>query len=184
MSDCNKPRPPYSSPSRRKKEGGFLGLHKQDFNAHISGEAYRHCATQIKMYPELSGCGMGENVQQVLENLLFCLNNIDTGGLDIPSVESVVTTNTSISDVTEKVHRIFPVDVTSGQVTVQLPSTPFSEGEIITIKHWDGSVDFDNIVIDPNGNDIDGASSSDIISNTRDAKTYQWDENLSSWILR
>lgn len=179
MADCNNPRNPFVG-SGRKKEGGFLALHKQDFNAHISGTAYRHCADQIDMNPELEGCGAGTNVQEVLETILTCLGS----AVSVPIVEPIVTTGPFlIVDETTAVHRIFTVDVTLGTIDISLPTNPF-HGETITIKHWSGDVASENIVIKSNGSVIDDVEVEDVISNSRDAKTYQYDNGLGSWILR
>lgn len=71
MPDCNEPRDPFNG-SMRPIEGGRLGVYKQDFNAHISGTAFNHCADQINMSPPLEGCGAGLTVQDAIENLISC----------------------------------------------------------------------------------------------------------------
>jgi hypothetical protein len=71
MPDCNEPRDPFNG-SMRPIEGGRLGVYKQDFNAHISGTAFNHCADQINMSPPLEGCGAGLTVQEAIENLISC----------------------------------------------------------------------------------------------------------------
>lgn len=74
---CSPPRTPFVG-SGRQPEGGFLAVHKRDFNAHVSGVAFRHCADQINMNPPLDTVP-GDNVQEVLENLTVAVSNI--GGM-------------------------------------------------------------------------------------------------------
>jgi hypothetical protein len=71
MSNCTPPRTPFSG-TGKIKESGFLATHKQDFLAHASGEAFRHCADQINMNPSLTTI-LGDNVQEVLENIELLL---------------------------------------------------------------------------------------------------------------
>lgn len=78
MSNCKPPRSSFVG-SGRRIEGGFLATHKQDFNAHVSGENFRHCATQVDMAPEINNFP-GTTVQEVLENLYDYISNI-SGGL-------------------------------------------------------------------------------------------------------
>lgn len=55
--------------SGREREGGYLGLHKQDFVAHYTGGDWRHFAEHIDMDPELPSPLNGSNVQITLENI-------------------------------------------------------------------------------------------------------------------
>lgn len=64
---CVPPRNPFTSTSARQPDGGFLAVHKQDFNAHTSGQGYRHCADQINMNPPLDGPLNAPDVQETLE---------------------------------------------------------------------------------------------------------------------
>ncbi|MAE85018.1 MAG: hypothetical protein CMB80_19940, partial [Flammeovirgaceae bacterium] len=52
--------------SDRAKEGGFLAVHKQDFNAHYTGGDFRHTADNIDMNPSLTTFP-SPNVQGTLE---------------------------------------------------------------------------------------------------------------------
>lgn len=63
---CAPTRTPFVG-SGRRPEGGFLAVHKRDFNAHISGGGFRHCASQIDVEDGISI--PGDTVQEVLENL-------------------------------------------------------------------------------------------------------------------
>lgn len=65
MVKCNNPRDPFVGSGRRKQRG-FLATHKQDFNSHIGGSAYRHCANQIDMEPVIPRFP-GQDVQETLE---------------------------------------------------------------------------------------------------------------------
>ena len=59
---CRQPRQSFVG-SGRFPEGGALTTRKQDFNAHASGEDFRHCADQINLSPAL----LADNVQDELE---------------------------------------------------------------------------------------------------------------------
>ena len=80
MSNCTPPRSPFSSANIKQKESGFLATHKQDFLAHASGEAFRHCADQVNMNPSLTTI-LGDNVQDVLENIELLLTSGTGNGL-------------------------------------------------------------------------------------------------------
>jgi len=64
---CVPPRSPYNSLTARQPDGGYLAVHKRDFNAHTSGQADKHCADQINMNPPLSGPLEAPTVQETLE---------------------------------------------------------------------------------------------------------------------
>lgn len=64
--NCAPIRTPFVG-SGRRPEGGFLAVHKRDFNAHISGGGFRHCASQIDVEDGISI--PGDTVQEVLENI-------------------------------------------------------------------------------------------------------------------
>ena len=102
----------------------------------------------------------------------------------VPDInDTTITVSGTIPNGSSAVHRVFLIDTASGAITVDLPLIPIS-GEVITIKHWLGNATINNIFIDPNGFNIDGAAIIDTISNNREALTYQYDSGFSSWILR
>ena len=70
--------------SGRKQEGGFLGTHKQDFEAHRTGGDWRHDAENINMNPVI-GPFPGDDVQETLE-----LISTYVSGLSVQNLESVL----------------------------------------------------------------------------------------------
>ncbi len=68
--------------SGRLQEGGFLGTHKHDFNAHQTGADWRHGATDIDMEPIIPALG-GTTVQQTLEQMSAFLAAQGSGFISI-----------------------------------------------------------------------------------------------------
>jgi hypothetical protein len=174
------PRDPFVG-SGRPQEGGFLATHKQDFNAHISGTAYRHCAEDIDMSPVLGGCAAGATVQEVLTNLVSCIG--DPEGVTVLAV--VITTPTTIVGAALPAHRIVPVNTsasgTNGPATINLPLLPLG-GETITIKDWGRVSSTNQITIGRNGSNIDNVAANDVLADNRGSISYTWSVALSSWI--
>lgn len=70
----------------RLQEGGRLAVHKQDFNVHVSGEAFRHTATSIDMSPVIPNVG-GDTVQTVLENITDIITSSGSGFVSIGNTD-------------------------------------------------------------------------------------------------
>lgn len=125
MPDCKPPRDPFSG-SGRLSQGGFLAVHKQDFNAHIGGtEGLRHCADQIDMAPPLNAPYTAPTVQETLELLGTIVSNagdmyISIGNTTLaPNADFVVGDNaTNLADA----------------FTQALATTRLSNGGVIVIK--------------------------------------------------
>lgn len=75
--------------SGRLQEGGALATKKQDFNAHVGGNGFRHDATNIDMNPVIPLL-KGTTVQQTLENLHDVIISAGTGFLSIGSIDGYV----------------------------------------------------------------------------------------------
>lgn len=73
--------------SGRLKEGGFLAVHKQDLNAHVSGGDLRHDATMTDMNPIIQSLG-GATVQSAIENLVSQSASSGTGFISVGSIET------------------------------------------------------------------------------------------------
>ena len=93
---CQTPRSPFSG-SGRNIEGGYLAVHKQDFNAHASGQDFRHCADNINMNPELNTIP-GTDVQEVLENMEIAILNAGKMFISIGDVNGPARGNYNIGD--------------------------------------------------------------------------------------
>ena len=92
--------------SGRLKEGGFLAVHKQDFNVHYRGEDFRHGAPDIDMEPPLTvldNAFYHVNVQGTLELLADYLSKlglgdfVSIGTVDNPGDFNVDTLNTGFN---------------------------------------------------------------------------------------
>lgn len=68
----------------RTQEGGRLAVHKQDFNAHVSGDDFRQAATTVDMSPVIPNVG-GSTVQAALENLTDIITSAGSGFVSIGS---------------------------------------------------------------------------------------------------
>lgn len=68
--------------SGRRLEGGELATRKQDFNAHVQGNGFRHTADQIDMSPPIGALG-GTTVQQTLEEFTALIASSGTGFISI-----------------------------------------------------------------------------------------------------
>lgn len=75
--------------SGRVQEAGALATRKQDFNAHVQGNGFRHDATQIDMNPVIPLVG-GTTVQQTLEHLHTLIVSAGTGFLSIGSIDGYI----------------------------------------------------------------------------------------------
>jgi hypothetical protein len=69
------PRSPFVG-SGTEQQGGFLAVHKQDFNSHVSGTGFQHHASDVLMQPILPAPFNGADVQTVISQLV---NNTSTG---------------------------------------------------------------------------------------------------------
>lgn len=77
---------------------------------------------------------------------------------------------------------IYPCNTTSGAFTVTLPASP-SANDQITIIDYAGTAATNNITISPNGNKINGSTSSTIISVNRAAFDLIYVDSTQGWIL-
>ncbi|HVI40456.1 MAG TPA: hypothetical protein VM577_07335, partial [Anaerovoracaceae bacterium] len=68
--------------SGRQKEGGELATRKQDFNAHVQGNGFRHTADNVDMNPVIPALG-GTTVQQTLEEFTALVTSAGTGFISI-----------------------------------------------------------------------------------------------------
>lgn len=83
--------------SGRLQEGGALATRKYDFNKHVSGEDFRHQASNIDMNPVISSLG-GVTVQEALENVRGLITSAGSGFLSIGDVDGYVQGNYNVGD--------------------------------------------------------------------------------------
>jgi len=90
--------------------------------------------------------------------------------------QSVQTTN-----FTAVAARAYPVNTTSASITVTLPATP-AAGDQIQIVDYAGTADTNAIVINPNGNKIEGGTSSLQLKGEREGAILTYIDSTQGWI--
>jgi hypothetical protein len=75
----------------------------------------------------------------------------------------------------------YPVDTTSAAITVTLPASP-SIGDQVQIFDYAGTADTNLIIINPNGNKIEGATSSLGLSGKREGVTLTYIDSTQGWL--
>ena len=74
------------------------------------------------------------------------------------------------------------VDTTSGAITVTLPASP-SAGDLLSLKDYANTANTNNIIINPNGNKIQGATSNFVISVNGTAANFIYIDATQGWAL-
>ena len=74
------------------------------------------------------------------------------------------------------------VDTTSGAITVTFPASP-TAGDVIALKDYALTADTNNIIINPNGNNINGSSSNYIINTEGSAAQFIYVDATRGWVL-
>ena len=96
-----------------------------------------------------------------------------SGGL---SWQSVQTTNfTAVSG------NAYPINTTSGAITVTLPATP-SAGNYVHLTDYAGTFATNNLTVNPNGSKIDGATPNAIINTSRESIAFVYIDSTQGWI--
>ena len=121
---CNKPRPPFVG-SGRKREGGASATRKQDFNAHISGTAYNHCADQLEYDNTTSGL-TATNVQDAID---------EVSNPSIPSSDQISydnsTSGLSATNVQDAIDEVVTTTVPAGRVFLNSNQTLSSGSPLV-----------------------------------------------------
>ena len=73
------------------------------------------------------------------------------------------------------------VNVTSGTVTVTLPSSP-SAGNIVAVSDYAGKSATNTITIGRNGSNIEGEAENATITTNREARTYVYVDGTQGWV--
>ena len=75
----------------------------------------------------------------------------------------------------------YPVNTTSGAVTVTLPASP-SAGNFVTIVDYAGTAATNNIIINPNGSKIQSSSSNGLINVNRQSYNFVYIDSTQGWL--
>jgi hypothetical protein len=75
----------------------------------------------------------------------------------------------------------YPVNTTSGAITVTLPASP-SAGNFVCLTDYAGTFGVNNLTINPNGAKFDGLSSNATISNARESIHVVYIDSTQGWI--
>lgn len=76
---------------------------------------------------------------------------------------------------------IYPVNTTSGAITVSLPASP-SAGNFVTIVDYAGTASTNNITISPNGSKINASTANTVINSARNAYNFVYVDSTQGWI--
>lgn len=99
-----------------------------------------------------------------IENFLnFEGKSVKTGAYTVTTLDSII-----------------PVDTNGGAVTITLPPTP-NQDQVVIIYDQGGAALTNNITIDRNGKNIDGAASNVTIATNRGARLLQY--NGTAWFI-
>ena len=75
----------------------------------------------------------------------------------------------------------YPMNTTSGALTVTLPASP-TAGQLISIVDYAGTAATNNITVNPNGNKLQGGTANGIISTNREALNLVYVDSTQGWL--
>jgi hypothetical protein len=76
----------------------------------------------------------------------------------------------------------YPVNTTSGAVTVTLPASP-TAGQIVQVTDYAGTWQTNNVTVSPNGGKINGSLSNIILSANRETLAYVYIDSTQGWLI-
>jgi hypothetical protein len=78
--------------------------------------------------------------------------------------------------------RAYPVNTTSGAITVTLPASP-TAGQIVQITDYAGTFGTNACTVSPNGNKINGASSNFFLATAREGVSLIYIDSTQGWLI-
>ena len=75
----------------------------------------------------------------------------------------------------------YPVDTSSAAITVTLPASP-SVGDVVTVLDYAGTSATNNIIVNPNGNKLQGTTFNALISVNRQAYNFVYVDATQGWL--
>ena len=98
-------------------------------------------------------------------------------GSGVVTWQSVQTTNFTAS-----AGKAYPVNTTSAGITVTLPST-VAVGDQISVVDYAGTAATNNITLNPNGLNLNGATTNKALNTAREAVTLTYIDSTQGWLL-
>jgi hypothetical protein len=116
-----------------------------------------------------------------LTNSSITINGTATSLGDSISV-GVVWQSVQTSSFTAVAGQAYPVNTTSGAITVTLPASP-SAGQLITITDYAGTFNTNNCTLNPNGNKIQSSISNQILSTNSQSVGLVYIDSTQGWLV-
>jgi len=104
-----------------------------------------------------------------------------TGTLSANNGGSLAWQSVQAGNFTAVAGNAYPVNTTSGAVTVTLPASP-SIGNIVQITDYAGTWGTNNVTIDPNSNKLNGAVASGIVGTKRESIALVYVDTTQGWL--
>jgi len=138
-------------------------------------------STTAAATPSSSNLTNGELAINITDGILYYKNSSGTvvpltsssGGITWQSVQSANFTATA--------GNAYPIDTTSAAITVTLPASPTS-GQLIGLLDYAGTFATNNVVVNPNGNNLNGATTSVKLDQNNEGITFVYSGATQGWV--
>jgi hypothetical protein len=105
-----------------------------------------------------------------------------TGTLSANNGGSVAWQSVQTSGFTAVAGRAYPVNTTSGAVTVTLPASP-TAGQAVQLTDYAGTWATNNMTVSPNGNKINSSTSSYVAALRRESLAFVYIDSTQGWLV-